>query len=155
MSGDWDISIVYPDSYTEDQYWLECESYSGSGNANVRYWAKTVNGDVNIDRLATIVVSSTTHKNAGEPIDDYEIPVTQRKFSFNITGDTTMSYYAVDSSSKKISIDCSVAWQATASENWVIYTPSNEEGRHALTGYLPSINLYMNLILCISFQFFI
>ena len=118
-SGDWDISIVYPDSYTEDQYWLECESYSGSGNANVRYWAKTVNGDVNIDRLATIVVSSTTHKNAGEPIDDYEIPVTQRKFSFNITGDTTMSYYAVDSSSKKISIDCSVAWQATASENWV------------------------------------
>ena len=118
-SGDWDISIVYPNDYAEDQYWLECESYSGNGNADVRYWAKSVNGDVNTDRLATIVVSSTTHKKAGEPIDDCEIPVTQRKFTFNITGDSTLSYYAVDSSSKKISIDCSVAWQATASESWV------------------------------------
>lgn len=118
-SGDWEISIKYPDSYNQNLDWLECEKYSGNGNAKITYWAKSVNGDIDNDRMATIVVTSSTHKNAGAPIDDIEINIKQRKFTFNITANSPISYYAVDSSSNNVAIDCSVAWQVDASESWV------------------------------------
>ena len=113
--GEWSAEVSYDGSPVAD--WLQLSATSGDKDTNITYKAKTPN-EALVDRSAKIIIRSETHKAMGQDDVKFEVPLTHRKYVFEVTptaAQINFAYTAVDvtPSRKTLEVECSADWTIT------------------------------------------
>lgn len=104
--------------------WITVSEMSSEGNKTVQINANNGNPDLSTDRTHTLKIVSLNHKDAGQDVYR-EIPVKQRKFTFEVTPTTNihLAAYKKSFSTFYSLVKCSSDWALTSCPDWLQTTP--------------------------------
>lgn len=137
-SGAWEITGI-PD-------WIDVSLPSSEkGEYSFKVGANSENPDFSTDRTATLSVVSVTHRDAGQSVH-YDIPVKQRKYTFEILpeGASTIPAYKSDASEPTLfaTVQATFDWELVECPSWITADVTSGDGMNDVRiSFTPSYNL--------------
>lgn len=137
-SGAWEITDI-PD-------WIDVSlSSSEKGECSFKVGANCENPDLSTDRTATLSVVSVTHRDAGRSVH-YDIPVKQRKYTFEIIPEGTSTVPAYKSNASEptffATVQATVDWEIVECPSWITADVTSGDGMNDVrVNFTPLYNL--------------